>query len=380
MTAPSTALPCVICGAASWTPLPDPGPQSMASDWRVVGEPLSRHACDGCGLVRRWPNATPDETLYSSGYGLYAHAPGDARERGRQELYATWIASLVAHPPTRVLDVGCGNGSLLIALGERWPAAQLTGCDPSEESVVHGAATGLRLWQGTAADLPADAAAGLVVSVNVIEHTRDPLAFLRDVAAAVTFGGTLVLVCPDGGTPGLELLFADHIFSFAPPHLHALCAHAGLRIDASGEAPPALGPFQAVVARAVTPDRSASRAPVVSPDARARYLAAWRGLDARLLERVSAPAVCFGAGEAAGLLRAYAPRTWSRIRACTADGDPRGRFGELPMVALDRVSDEDTLLIGVRPLDQPRLAERLRARFSRVVTWYDLLGGGESGW
>jgi SAM-dependent methyltransferase len=352
----------------------------MASDWRVVGEPLSRHACDGCGLVRRWPSARSDDMFYASGYGLYAHAPGDARERVRQELYAAWIASLIAHPPTRVLDVGCGNGSLLLALGERWPAAQLTGCDPSAESVAHGGGPGLRLWQGTAAGLPADAAADLVVSVNVIEHTRDPLAFLRDLRAAVAVGGALVLVCPDGGRPGLELLFADHVFSFAPPHLHALCARAGLRVDVSGEAPPALGPFQAVVVRSVTPDGIGSQAPVVSSDVRARYLAAWRGLDARLLERVPAPAVCFGAGEAAGLLRAYAPRTWSRIRACTADGDPQGRFGELPMVALDRVGDEDTLLIGVRPLDQPRLAERLRARFTRVVTWYDLLDGGESGW
>jgi SAM-dependent methyltransferase len=361
-------------------PLPDPGPQSMASDWRVLGEPLSRHACDGCGLVRRWPRATSDETLYASGYGLYAHAPGDARERGRQELYASWIASLVERPPMRVLDVGCGNGSLLLALGERWPAAQLTGCDPSAESVAHGAAPALRLWQGTAAGVPADAAADLVVSVNVIEHTSDPLAFLRDLGAAVTAGGALVLVCPDGGRPGLELLFADHVFSFAAPHLHALCARAGLRVEASGEAPSALGPFQAVVARSATADRRVEPAAVVSPDARARYLAAWRGLDARLLERVPAPAVCFGAGEAAGLLRAYAPRTWSRVRACTIDGAAAGQFGEVPIVPLDRVGDGDTLLLGVRPLDQPRLAERLRARSARVVTWYDLLDGGESGW
>ena len=32
-----------------------------------------------------------------------------------------------------------------------------------------------------------------------------------------------------------------------------------------------------------------------------------------------------------------------------------------------------TVLVGVRPGDQPRVAERLAARFRRVVTWYDLV-------
>jgi SAM-dependent methyltransferase len=353
----------------------------MASDWRVVGEPLARHACDGCGLVRRWPQPTSDETLYASGYGLYAHAPGDARERGRQELYASWIASMVPSPPERVLDVGCGNGSLLLALGERWPSAQLTGCDPSAESVAHGASPAVTLWQGTAADLPAGGASDLVVSVNVIEHTADPLAFLRDLRAAVAPGGALMIVCPDGGRPGLELLFADHLFSIAPPHLHALCGRAGLQVAASGPAPAALGPFQGVLARpAVADARAAQPAARVPPAARSDYLAAWAGLDGRLLDRIPDAAVCFGAGEAAGLLRAYAPRTWSRVRACTVDGQPDGRFGELPIVPLDRIDRREPLLLGVRPLDQPRLAERLRAEFAHVVTWYDLLGGGDGGW
>jgi hypothetical protein len=85
------------------------------------------------------------------------------------------------------------------------------------------------------------------------------------------------------------------------------------------------------------------------------------------------PTVCFGAGEAAGLLRAYAPRAWASVRACTFDGAPPGRFGELPIIPLDAVADGADVLVGVRPSDQARLAERLGARFRRVVTWYDLV-------
>jgi hypothetical protein len=83
--------------------------------------------------------------------------------------------------------------------------------------------------------------------------------------------------------------------------------------------------------------------------------------------------VCFGAGEAAGLLRAYAPRAWSSVRACTVDGHAHGVFGELPMIPIDAVGRGDTVLIGVRPADQRRVADRLRDRFPRVITWYDLV-------
>ncbi len=352
----------------------------MASDWRILPEPLARFACLACGLARRWPASTSSEALFSSGYALYAHVPGDARERTRQARYAAWIAEAVADPPRCVLDVGCGNGSLLLAMGERWPEAELEGCDPSAESVAHGASSGVRLWQGTSADLPRGTAADLVVSINVIEHTADPAGFLRNLRSAMTPDGVLAIVCPDGGRPGLELLFADHVFSFAPHHLEALLGREGLRVAAMSTAPPALGDFQMVVARqeavAASSDATTPQTTWPPPDTgRSEYLQRWRALDRQLEERVVAPAVCFGAGEAAGLLRAYAPRTWRRLRACTVDGDVAAgaTFGDLPLVPVASVSPDDTVLVGVRPSDQAGVAERLRARGARVVTWYDLV-------
>jgi hypothetical protein len=110
------------------------------------------------------------------------------------------------------------------------------------------------------------------------------------------------------------------------------------------------------------------------------YLERWRALDERLLTRTKAPLVCFGAGEAAGLLRAYAPRVWSWVRACTADavpaakgGESRATFGELPLIPLDSVKSDETVLVGVRPADQAQVARRLGTRFTQVVTWYDLI-------
>ena len=377
-TAHTPGHPCVVCGGTAWTPLPDPGARSMASDFRIVDEPLARQVCDACGLARRMPSRDAT-TFFETGYGLYAHAPGESRERARQEAYARWIAGSVAVAPARVLDVGCGNGSLLLALREWWPQAELSGCDPSAEAIAHGAAHDVRLWRGTIDELPADVVADVAVTINVIEHTADPLRFLERVRRRLTTEGIAVAVCPDGSRPGVELLFVDHLFSFAPPHLDAMLTRAGFAVIGCSPAPPEIGEFQMVIARRVEADGSGDGGSENPPRRRgltaerATYLQRWRDLDARLTARMHSAAVCFGAGEAAGLLRAYAPDSWSLVTACTFDGAAGGTFGELPIVPLDAVSADTTLVLGVRPADQPRLIERLQARFARVVAWYDLV-------
>ena len=352
----------------------------MVSDWRVLPVPLGKIACRRCGLVSRREDDL-DAALYANGYTLYAHAPGAAFERARQSRYAGWIADAVnGHTraaPRRIVDVGCGNGSLLLALRAAWPAAELSGCDPSADAIAHADGC-LRLWHGTSATL-APGEADLVVAVNVIEHTPDPVAFLDDVRRACEPKGLAVIVCPDGGVPGVELLFADHLHSFGMPHLHALAARAGLMPIATLTAPPDLGAFQMLVAEGAAPADGPAVCgdPRALNDRRAAMLRRWAALDDHLTTRVTGDAVCFGVGEAAGLLRAYAPRTWARVRACTADRQALNpaspRFGELPIVPLDTLPPQTHVLVGVRPGDQAAVRERLVRQFTAVTTWYDLV-------
>lgn len=368
-----TSEACLVCGGTKWIALPDPGPQSMASDLRVVAEPLARVLCAACGLIRRAPSASTGTSFYASGYGLYAHPPGEAREQARQEEYARWIAQATGRRPRRVLDIGCGNGSLLRALRTYWPDAALLGCDPSRESIAQGFGEDLRLWTGTAANLPGDVSADLVIAVNVIEHTLDPIAFLTALRAVLQPDGLMVIVCPDGGRPGLDLLFVDHVFSFGREHLGTLLSRARLQRLGASQAPRSLGAFQMAIGRPRDVlEKKAIPAPPRVEDA-TRYLERWKQLDDQLQTRIEGPLVCFGAGEAAGLLRAYAPRAWKSVRACTIDGAPRGRFGELPILPLDAIAPDANVLVAVRPFDQPRAAQRLAERFRRVVTWYDLV-------
>jgi len=336
----------------------------MTSDWRIVGTPLGKWSCGNCGLAYRDPDLPPPAD-FSTGYQLYAHPPGGTAEQTRQSGYAAWIAELIS-PPARVLDVGCGNGSLLLALRDVWPGAKLTGCDLSVESVAFAAAAGFSVWPGTAATVAADRRADLVVSINVIEHTADPRAFVGALAGTLADGGQLVVICPDGARAGVELLIADHLFSFTASHLESFAAAAGMRVCHWARR----GDFQMVVARrgAATVRRQEESSTLLA--ARQRYLSAWQRLDAELGRELPDDVVCFGAGETAGLLRAYAPQVWQRVAMCATDrgGDP---FGDRPHVDIEAVPADTTVLVGVRGQDQAAVAARLRGRFAHVVTWYD---------
>jgi hypothetical protein len=213
------------------------------------------------------------------------------------------------------------------------------------------------------------------VSVNVIEHLDDPVGFLESLRRALAPGGRILVVCPDGTRAGVELLIADHLSSFLAAHLRALFGRAGLEVVTWQSAPEQLGEFQMIEGRAGS-DASPEPiwdAPLEINARRHSFLESWARLDAHLAARLPPDVVCFGTGEAAALLRAYAPESWTRVRACTADGVRPGSFGDIPVIPLSDVPANSALLTAVRPRVQPAVAERLRRTFASVTTWYDLV-------
>jgi SAM-dependent methyltransferase len=346
----------------------------MLSDLRVLDAPLDKEACAVCGLVRRHDHSTT--SLFDLGYALYDHAPGAAREDARQAAYADWLSARVAKVPRSILDLGCGNGSLLLALGRRWPGARLRGLDPSPESVGRAHDAGIDAQCGSVGAASVDRA-DLVVSVNVIEHVADPRPFLRSIASLLAPGGTALLVCPDGAHAWLELLFADHLWSFSSAHMRHLAPEAGLEVVDRAAAPSGLGLFQMIRlerAKGALPSASiVTGATAELTSAKQNYLRAWSQLEEELLVRSrEAPSlVCFGMGEAAALLRAYAPALWSRVKLCAVDGPEGDVFAGVPVVDYTDGRFEWPVVLGVRPEAQAGVARRLEDNGCSVIRWDD---------
>lgn len=341
----------------------------MLSDGALVGVVVERLHCRACGAgwlpaheAARLPRRT-----FGDAYALGA-APPTAADIARAGGYAARIARLWGgKPPASLLDVGCGNGALLGALRALWPDARRMGVEVAPRVAAAARATGIPV----APALRPGMRAALVLSVNVVEHTPDPGAFLASLRRAVAPGGAAIVICPDGSQPWIELLMADHRWSLSPAALERLATEAGFRVAARDPAP---GGFQALLLRPALPRRLPPPRAAIPAAPRRDYLAAWRTLDETIAARLDPGRrlVGFGVGEVARLLRAFAPATWARIAALTAD-DRAGVEGLakpfIPPAALDPA--RDSLLLALRPGVQPSLA----ARFAdcHVIRWDDLI-------
>lgn len=350
-------MTCPCCGDKAFYSLPDPHPtQSMASDFRIVPHPLSKAECATCGLVKR--SGAP-AVAFDEKYALYAHAPGRAEELHRQSLYAGWIATLIPEPESV-------NGSLLLALRSVWHSTRFGGTEPANGAAESARNAGLAIETGFLRG--GSAQSDLALTVNVLEHVPNPGEFAEALASHTS--RDVIVIVPDGSRPNVELLIGDHLHSFSPTHVRVLLNNAGLVTLKQVSAPPALGAFFATVAtRKGVPPLSLPKRE--RPDRR-RYLHAWQWLDNALLMRLPDKRIdCFGAGEAAALLRAYAPKTWARIESCFVDNPSGPQFGTLAVGSLD--STPRCLLLGVRPQAQPPLAERLERAGHETIRWDDLV-------
>jgi trans-aconitate 2-methyltransferase len=124
-------------------------------------------------------------------YGRYAD------ERGRP--FVDLVARVGAAAPRRVVDLGCGPGTLTAMLATRWPDALVEGVDASEEMIASaGSLAGDRLsfrvgdvssWQ-----VPADA--DVVISNATLHWVPEHAALVSAWAAALPADGWLAFQVP----------------------------------------------------------------------------------------------------------------------------------------------------------------------------------------
>lgn len=101
---------------------------------------------------------------------------------------------------SRVLDLGCGRGGLVELI---WRDVKLAaGLDPDIPSLSEHRAPGMPVLRGVGEHLPfAGDSFDIVVSVWVLEHVKEPLKVLREVARVLRPGGHFVFLTPNLRNP-----------------------------------------------------------------------------------------------------------------------------------------------------------------------------------
>src|SRR5687768_13237386 len=121
-----------------------------------------------------------------------------AGERARP--FVDLLASVRSASPAVVVDLGCGEGALTASLARRWPGAQVTGVDSSEEmlaaAAAHAEAGRVTFERGDVREWRPSAPVDVLVSNAVLHWVPEHAELLRRWAGELAPGGELAVQVP----------------------------------------------------------------------------------------------------------------------------------------------------------------------------------------
>ena len=218
-------------------------------------EPFDYFECAGCGVLQICEVPADLSRHYPREY--YAHVPPQVRpgpsvRRTTRRLrlrislslgmrmlsplsdnYA-WVEQARVGPSSRILDVGCGAGRLLLKLHELG-FLHLEGVDPFVDAELKYG-NGVHIHKMQLHEM--EGAYDLVMAHHSLEHVPDPNAILREMARLCVPGGAVLLRVPltgkyawrTYGTHWVQLDAPRHLFLFTHAGLEMLARQAGLTV------------------------------------------------------------------------------------------------------------------------------------------------------
>lgn len=187
------------------------------------------------GLIVQVPNAQVEnalDALYKK-QGLFLTVPIDqspfTRYQADDFLHFMFDVANFNVKEKKLLEIGCSTGYVLDQL--RLRGADAYGCEPGPSALTAQRRYGLNVRQSFfSADL-FDERFDIVTNLNVLEHIVDPIAFLKQISAALKPGGFIFLGLPNCqrqlslGDPGMIL--HEHWGYFTPQSLNSVLHKAG---------------------------------------------------------------------------------------------------------------------------------------------------------
>lgn len=132
----------------------------------------------------------------------------------------------------RSLEIGPGRGYLMRLLAER--GADIIGVEPGVEHEVHWRRHGVRVLKGTFPHRDVRGSFDLILAFGVLEHIREPEAFLQAIRSHLSPGGMLAIAVPDCALAirksDPSILVHEHFSYFTQRALRRLFVRVGLKV------------------------------------------------------------------------------------------------------------------------------------------------------
>lgn len=214
----------------------------VASDCRPWPAGGRLAICRHCGTVQKcvdaaWRRETAQlyagyRIFHQSGgadQAIFDPATGDAAPRSAHVLRRL-LAEYELPDEGRLLDVGCGAGTLLRAFGLLRPRWRMVGCEQDETNAAAiRAIAGVETFH-TEAPSRSPGLFDLVTLSHVLEHVEDPRSFLAGLAPTLGREGLLLVQVPSYRANPVDLLIADHCSHFDESTLRSVLESSGFEV------------------------------------------------------------------------------------------------------------------------------------------------------
>jgi len=240
---------CIACNN------PDSAAHMVTKDYnyRVDGKDFALRRCKKCGLA--WLERPPKSLgkYYREGvYWIHSPAKNPSGAKGAPIRIARllvpaqnlWLGLLPSGKAVKILDVGCGDGTLMETMLEKNPLADVTGIEMRGHAADSAKKKGLRVIVGdffeVEGELPSSGYDFIFMN-HVFEHLRHPGLALGKFRRLLKKGGKAIIIVPNvnGMSCWVFGKYSEcydaprHLFDFSTASLHALASKEGFTCKTS---------------------------------------------------------------------------------------------------------------------------------------------------